>query len=233
MATEPLSKPSILNCDTDSTKNKSIYDAWSTNYEKDIRSYGYDLPEKVAQLMNDYMHNELHTKSSGEFPSLKILDCGAGDGLSGVALRNYGFESSHIAANDISPAMLKIAKERKCYEEVKVVDLNKVPLPYASDEFDAVTMTGALTYIDPKSGLLEEFVRITSPEGFICFTNRTDKLDGWKSVQKALEDNKSWHKVTEIGPIPYLPMNEEYGETVKVMVFLYQVTDSTKVTIEQ
>lgn len=233
MASEPLSKPSIVNCDTDSAKNQKLYDAWASNYERDIKSYGYDLPERVAQLLNQYMHDELHTQSCGEFPSLKILDSGAGDGLSGVALRNYGFASSHIAANDISPSMLEIAKERGCYEEVKVVDLNKTPLPYSSDEFDAVTMTGALTYIEPKSGLLEEFVRITSPEGFICYTNRTDKLDAWKAVEKKLEETRSWHKVIEIGPIPYLPLNDEYGESVEVMIFLYQVTDTATMTVEQ
>jgi predicted TPR repeat methyltransferase len=101
--TEPLSKPSIVNCGTESSKNKSLYDAWASNYEKDIRSYGYTLPEKVAKLLNEFMHEELKTQSCSDFPSIKVLDSGAGDGLSGMALRKYGFALSHISGNDISP----------------------------------------------------------------------------------------------------------------------------------
>ena len=86
-----------------------------------------------------------------------------GDGLSGVALRGVGFDEAltYIAGSDISREMLKIAKERKCYDEIKVVDLNKKPLPYSNNEFDIVTCTGTMTYVDPKSGILEEFARIT------------------------------------------------------------------------
>jgi ubiquinone/menaquinone biosynthesis C-methylase UbiE len=132
-----------------------------------------------------------------------------------------------------SPGMLKIAKERGCYEEVKVVDLNKSPLPYASNDFDAVCLVGALTYINPKSGVLKEFVRITSPEGFICYTNRTDKLDAWKEAEEALENNGSWRKVTEVGPIPYLPLNEEYGKGIDVVIKLYQVCEQNTIALEQ
>ena len=153
------SLPSIVGCDTSSNKNKGVYDAWAENYEKDIRSWGYALPEIVAGVLWERSHEVVCPQSSGA--QIRILDAGAGDGLSGVALRIFGWDksSTFISGNDISPAMLDIAKQRKCYDEVKVVDLNKSPLPYATDEFDLVTCIGTMTYVDPKSGLLEDFVR--------------------------------------------------------------------------
>ena len=136
---DSYSNPSIVNCDTSSTKNARIYDAWAQNYAQDIRDWGYTLPEVVAQELHQCVKAELHKNSK-----IRVLDAGAGDGLSGVALREAGFDesSAYISGNDISSAMLDIAKERKCYDDVKLVDLNKAPLPYKTDEFDVVTCTG-------------------------------------------------------------------------------------------
>lgn len=173
-------------------------------------------------MLHDYKLKEL---KSADY--IKVLDSGAGDGLSGVALREAGFDtgSTFISANDISRGMLDIAKERKCYDEIKVVDLNKFPLPYGEDEFDALTLTGAMTYVDPKSRMLEEFVRITKPGGLICYTNRTDKLGGWVKTEQTLEADGSWLKLEEVGPISYLPLNYEYGKSIEVVIRLYQVCD--------
>ena len=224
------SQPSIVNCDTTSSKNKSIYDAWAAKYENDIREWGYVLPEVVAKTLREQMQPLLDCNPQNGH-RLRILDAGAGDGLSGVALRTAGFDraSTHLAGNDISPGMLEIAEGRRCYDDTELVDLNECPLlPYATDEFDAVTCTGTMTYINPKSGILEEFVRITRPGGYICYTNRTDKLDDWRGAESELERNGSWRKVAEpIGPIPYLPLNKEYGKDVEVVIFLYQVLESS------
>jgi ubiquinone/menaquinone biosynthesis C-methylase UbiE len=77
----------------------------------------------------------------------------------------------HIEANDLSPKMLELAKTRKCcYEKVRVVDMNQLPLPYPDDSFDAVTCVGTVTYLEP--AVLGKFVRITrSGRGLVCYTN--------------------------------------------------------------
>jgi len=192
----------------------------------------YDLPEIVAGVLRErlvvgdtckcpFHHSE----------KIRILDTGAGDGLSGVALREVGLDeaSTYIAGSDISPQMLKIAKERKCYDEIEVVDLNKKPLPYCNNEFDIVTCTGTMTYVDPKSEVLEEFVRITKVGGFVCYTNRTDKLKEWKEAEREAIKKGLWLLEYESEPIPYLPLNKEYGEDIKVVVKLWKVLSTKEV----
>jgi len=80
-----------------------------------------------------------------------------------------------------------------------------------------------MTYVDPASKTLEEFVRVTKSGGYICYTNRTDKLKNWEAKEKSLEDEGKWKLVATIGPVPYLPDNPEYGSKVQVFLFLYQV----------
>ena len=215
--------PSIVDCGTKSKRNRHIYDKWATNYEKDIREWGYNLPEIVADIVVKVI-----CPTDPCCTRIKILDCGAGDGLSGVALRKAGCldeTSTYIAGNDISPRMLDVANDRRCYDEIKVVDLNKKPLPYSDNEFDVVTCTGTMTYINPNSGVLDEYIRITKPGGLICYTNRTDKLKDWKEAELKLEDKGLWKLQDKVGPIPYLPLNKDYGEDIRVVILLYQVLD--------
>jgi predicted TPR repeat methyltransferase len=65
--------------------NRQVYDEWAVNYEADVRKWGYNLPERVAQLVIDSCR-------SPDRDQLAILDAGAGDGLVGVALHTAGFE---------------------------------------------------------------------------------------------------------------------------------------------
>ena len=157
---------------------------------------------------------------------IRVLDCGAGDGLSGLALRREAATNgavAYIAGNDISPRMLDIAKDRGCYDEIMLVDMNEKPLPYDDNSFDFVTCIGTMTYINPESGLLDEFVRITRPGGIIAYTNRTDKLDKWKKSELELEMKGNWLLEQKIGPIPYLPQNKEYGRDIEVVILIYRV----------
>ena len=130
---------------------------------------------------------------------------------------------AYIAGNDISPRMLDIAKDRGCYDEIMLVDMNEKPLPYDDNSFDFVTCIGTITYINPESGLLDEFVRITRPGGIVAYTNRTDKLDKWKKSELELERQGNWLLEQKIGPIPYLPQNKEYCRDIEVVILIYRV----------
>mmetsp|Transcript_19925 Transcript_19925/g.30220 ORF Transcript_19925/g.30220 Transcript_19925/m.30220 type:complete len:178 (+) Transcript_19925:129-662(+) len=156
------SAPLIANCDVTSTKNKDIYDAWATNYEKDVREWGYSLPEKVAEVLKGYIptlatkkndttittdNNDSNSNSNDDDDddsTIRILDAGACNGLSGLALRNAVAATTtssttttttttgksfkcHLSGNDISPAMLAIAKSRNCYDALRIVDLTPTP----------------------------------------------------------------------------------------------------------
>ena len=215
-----LKSPSIVNMGTSSEESRRVYDAWAKNYEHDIRKWGYNLPERAASLVRE--HVPTNPTQSGAY---KIMDAGGGDGLSGVALREAGFDEKRfeIIGTDLSPAMLDIAKERKCYNKVEVVDLQK-SLPYDTNSFDAILCIGTLTYVDPKSGVLDEFVRVTKTGGLICYSNRTDKLDGFKEEEERLVSEGKWKEVSKVGPIPYLPDNPDYGDKVMVVIYMYCVS---------
>jgi ubiquinone/menaquinone biosynthesis C-methylase UbiE len=103
--------------------------------------------------------------------------------------------------------VLELAKTRKCYQKVRVVDMNQLPLSYPDDSFDAVTCVGTVTYLEP--AVLGEFVRITRSVGLVCYTNRTDKLEAWKEA----ETSQVQLKVVDISePLPYLPGNIEFAD---------------------
>lgn len=207
--------PSIVGMGTSSVESRKVYDSWASNYEKDIRGWGYALPELCASLVKEHL-----SSPNGSH----ILDAGAGDGLSGVALREAGLADGAvtITAIDISAKMLNIAGKRKCYNKTRVVDLNQT-LPFDSKTFDAVECVGTMTYVDPKAGTLQEFVRVTKPGGIICYSNRTDKLKAFAGEEKRLEEEGKWKEIVKLAPIPYLPNNPEYSDKVQAVIYVYRV----------
>jgi len=218
MVESPVVEPSIVAMGTSSEESRKLYDGWAINYEKDIRKWGYKLPELSAKLVKENLPSS---------SACLILDAGAGDGLSGVALRQAGLNNNNrvtIIGVDNSAEMLKIAEERKCYDKVQVVDLQQ-PLPNETNTFDAVVCIGTLTYLDPTAGTLEEFVRVTKPGGLICYSNRTDKMKAFEEEEKRLEKEGKWKELTKLGPIPYLPHNPEYAEKIQAMIYVYRVSD--------
>mmetsp|Transcript_12677 Transcript_12677/g.25673 ORF Transcript_12677/g.25673 Transcript_12677/m.25673 type:complete len:210 (-) Transcript_12677:171-800(-) len=208
---------SIVGLGTNSKENENVYDQWAGAYAEDVTSWGYHLPESAAKLVFQYS-----TTNSSDNKRLTILDAGAGDGLTGVALRQVGFVDAEITGADISQEMLKKANERKCYNQTQVLDLNQPLETIPSDSLDIVHCIGTLTYVAPDAGALQEFIRITKPGGLVCYSNRTDKLDLWKDVEASLSEK--WNLVEKVGPISYLPGNPEYADKVQVVIFLYRVT---------
>ena len=198
---------------TDPASNKKIYDEWALKYEADVRSWGYDAPEQVAALL---------AKHIPDCAAGAVLDTGCGDGLSGVALQAAGFAGGIIGA-DLSPELLAIAKTRGCYSATAEVDLSQ-KLPQADDSFMACTCVGTLTYLDPGSGVLEEFCRVVRPGGMVCFTHRTDKLELWRPLQTRMCDDKFWEAVEITEPMDYLPSHPEYGpQGIQMVLHVYRV----------
>merc|ERR1719515_266820 len=106
--------------------NKKLYDQWANKYEQDVRAWGYRMPEVCAETLKRYA-------PAGQEDTLKILDAGAGDGLSGKAIADQGFKD--VIGVDISPELIKIANNNNMYKKAEVADLSK-PLKYEADAFD-------------------------------------------------------------------------------------------------
>ena len=81
---------------------------------------------------------------SFQFPIIKVVDMGCGDGAIGEAMMKKGFRD--IVGVDISQSMLNIAESKGCYNSIKKADLLK-PLPFNDSQFDVLVTAGVTTYL--------------------------------------------------------------------------------------
>jgi methyltransferase-like protein 27 len=101
------------------------------------------------------------------------MDPACGSGLTGTALKNLGY--SDIQGMDISRKLLKIAETTGAYTQLHTVDMQKLPLPFEDDRFEAVNCIGAPACFET-SEILKELCRITRAGGFIVFSRRDDMM---------------------------------------------------------
>jgi SAM-dependent methyltransferase len=162
-----------------------------------------DLLSSLLQQQEQQHHCRNNNNHHQTTYHLRCLDAGCGNGLSGLALRTAIMASSSSSNNhnhhrsysnlvfelvgcDVTPAMLDVAKTKRpeVYDALDVVNLNdetSIRQCYDTDScFDLVTCVGALTYIDPNGPCLEEFVRMVRPNGYVVYTNRTDRLESFQ-----------------------------------------------------
>jgi len=198
--------------------NQKLYDDWAQKYEEDVRTWGYTMPEDCAKILKKYCPED-------RVKDFEVLDAGAGDGLSGKAITDLGFEN--VTGIDLSPELIKIAQENKIYKKAEVADLSK-PLPYADGQFDAITVVGVMTYLEPDGCCLDEFCRVVKPGGLVIFTHRTDKVDQWTDAHEKFISDGKWEKVEITDPLPYLPQNPEYADKIKVIIHVFRVAEEKK-----
>jgi demethylmenaquinone methyltransferase/2-methoxy-6-polyprenyl-1,4-benzoquinol methylase len=100
-------------------------------------------------------------------PSDRVLDVAAGTGLVTAALRQT--YDCDVVALDQSPEMLARAEERFRYDtRVRVVLGEAEWLPFADGEFDALTFTYLLRYVDDVPATLRELMRVVRPGGRVA-----------------------------------------------------------------
>jgi len=132
------------------------YDLWSVSYDQDLgRVEDYLAPIKTTEVAKVFLKDDA-----------RILDAGAGTGLSGQALRDAGF--SNLTGLDFAEAMLAAAAKKGIYQETIVADLSR-RTALQDGSFDAVVTIGTTSQI-PAEGL-REYVRVVRPNGHIIVTN--------------------------------------------------------------
>lgn len=191
---------------------EEYYNQWASDYDKNIRDFGYDAPEYAARLLKK------NSKLEGT-----ICDAGCGSGLTGQALNEAGFKS--IIGFDLSPDFANVATEKKVYETVDIVNMNELPFKYEDNQFANLICIGTLTYIDDVPTVLREFARITKPGGMVIFTHRTDMIDDpeFQKKLKNIEIDNVWEKVFISDPEPYLPGNEDFSDKIKIVYYAYRI----------
>jgi len=188
------------------------YNKWAKNYEDSVRSWNYKSPEQAVELLKKYSQVEG-----------TICDAGCGSGLTGEALKEGGFES--FIGFDLTPDFAEVAKGKKIYDDVHLVNMHERPFRYKDNEFAGLICIGVLTYVENVPDVVREFARITKPGGMVIFSHRTDMIDDpdFQNRLQAIEKDGVWKEEYVSEPIPYLPGNEDFGEKVQVVFYAYRV----------
>ena len=197
----------MINKDTDNklpiykltSKDKVLkyYDDWTKNaqFNQDMIDWKYTAPVNTVQLIDKYIHDK----------NIKILDAGCGSGLVGIELKKRGFTNIHGV--DFSQSMLNLIPNN-IYQTVELIDLNE-PLKYDDNDFGAIICVGTFTYGHVKAHALDEFIRVTNKNGYICFTINEGIYTEYKFDKKIneLSKNKSW-EVLKLSKSSYI-VNKE------------------------
>lgn len=98
-------------------------------------------------------------------PKSIVLDIGCGTGTFTKIMDDFGFRCSGL---DISPNLIKIAEKKYPHIYFKIGDAEN--LPFESDSFDAVLLSGIIHHLPDPSKCAKEVFRILKPGGvFIAF----------------------------------------------------------------
>lgn len=150
------------------------YDLWASQYDDDLGTTdSYLAPSVTADIAARFVAKDA-----------RVLDAGAGTGLSGMALKAAGF--TNITATDHADGMLEIARSKGVYRDLIQGDLG-AGTSFPDDSFDALVSVGTSSQIPAAS--LREFVRLVRPGGRIVFTVWVQAYNdrGFADIQNELE----------------------------------------------
>jgi demethylmenaquinone methyltransferase / 2-methoxy-6-polyprenyl-1,4-benzoquinol methylase len=127
----------------------------------------YDRAEAALSFGQDPRWRRAMVDALQVAPSDRVLDVAAGTGLVTAALRET--YDCDVVALDQSPEMLAHAEERFRYDpRVRLVLGEAERLPFADGEFDGLTFTYLLRYVDDVPATLRELMRVVRPGGSVA-----------------------------------------------------------------
>ncbi|UGT45821.1 demethylmenaquinone methyltransferase [Nocardia yamanashiensis] len=118
----------------------------------------YDLTNTVISMGQDRYWRWATRQALGLRPGERVLDLGAGTGVSTV---EFGKSGAWCVATDFSQGMLQAGR----FRNVPMVAGDAMALPFADESFDAVTISYALRNVSDPDLALREMLRVTKPGG--------------------------------------------------------------------
>ena len=124
---------------------------------------GYDRTNTVMTFGNDAFWRAATTRAVAPQRFERILDLAAGTASSSASLAASGAD---VVAADFSPGMLAQGERRHGHlPNLSFALADAMNLPFADDEFDAVTMSYGLRNVQQPKKALAELFRVTKPGG--------------------------------------------------------------------
>lgn len=107
----------------------------------------------------------------GASPRDRVLDVATGTGLVAAELvRRYGCSVVGLdqSAEMLAAAREKVASQRELRGRIELVEGEAERLPFGDGEFDALTFTYLLRYVDDPAATLRELARVVKPGGRVA-----------------------------------------------------------------
>jgi demethylmenaquinone methyltransferase / 2-methoxy-6-polyprenyl-1,4-benzoquinol methylase len=120
----------------------------------------YDLTNTVLSFGQDRGWRRATRAALGLRPGERVLDVGAG---TGVSTEELGRSGAYAVGADLSTGMLRAG--RRSGRAVPLVAGDALKLPFPDETFDAVTISFALRNVVDTGAALRELARVTRPGG--------------------------------------------------------------------
>lgn len=134
-----------------------LYDAWASTYDEELRHNGYAAPARVAEALAKFARD----------PGETVLDFGCGTGLSGLALRDAGFD--RLDGMDLSGEMLERAREKNIYRDLLLIGPeDRSPIP--KDKYDMIAAIGVIGIGAAPPDLIDTLMRALPKGGLLGLT---------------------------------------------------------------
>ena len=166
------------------------YDNWSNSYDATLNNWNYRAPKKVSMILKSYL----------SMPPKNILDIACGTGLFAEKILKF-FPQSSIDGLDISRKILNQARNKKIYRKLSCSNFDKKLI--LDQEYDVVSLIGAMTYSENPKKLILKIHDLTKPRGFFIFTHRNDlwKKQNFSNLIESLLNK--WKKILISRPLLY------------------------------
>ena len=204
-----IKKDSLVRGIGNQAKTKLYYDTWSNDYDATLESWNYKIPMKSLQLV----------KQNLQIKPKRILDLACGTGLFGSEFKKI-YKKSLLYGSDISNLSLKMARKKNIYNELRCVSFEK-KIKYKF-KFDLISLIGSMTYAKNFEKLFNNVQFNLKKGGLFIFSHRVDlwKKNNFDNV--LLNYSQNFKLIKKSRPILYLPLNNDFGNKIKVRIVLLQ-----------
>lgn len=174
-----------------SSKIRSMFDSIAPTY---------DVLNRINTLGLDILwRKDLVNQVAKERPA-RILDLAAGTGDLSVLLAR-ACKKATVIAGDMSIGMLKIAKEKAEKEhlsQIKIMEMDALRLPFAGEEFDAITCAFGVRNFGSIAHGYQEMYRVLRPGGMVAIL---ELCEPQSSISHGIYDIHVYHVMPLLGSI--------------------------------